>query len=251
MAALRERLSPEAAKKERSQSIWEAVGAIGRGIGSKPGFGAGLAAGTGEAAQLLARSIREQKASEKDLRKEMAALENLSNEEKRALSKLGVDLYSSGVEGVERRRAAQLSQQNQLDVANTYANAKGNTATTPVGETPKGKISLTKDLSKIASTLDKKYSAELEMARIENNPTKTKMLENQRLAEIQKQEDELYAAYGVAPPKRPPVYVPINGKRQAYPNMYSALEAIRAFNAGQKVPSQPSSQGGKFTVKPL
>jgi hypothetical protein len=224
-------MSPEAIKKDRSEALWGVLRDVGRGLMTTPGLVSGAAAGLGEGVTTLAKTRAEQKEEQKALRKEMAAIENLSNEEKRALSKLGIDLYGAGVEGVEKRRAAKLSQQNQLDVAETYANAKGDAANTPVGDTPKGKIALTKDLGKITSTIDKKYAPQLEMAQIENNPTKLKMLENQKLAEIQKQEDELHAAYGVEPPTRKPVNVPINGKTYSFPNMYSALEAIRAYNA--------------------
>jgi hypothetical protein len=161
----------------------------------------------------------------------MATLENLSNEEKRALSKLGLDLYGNAVEGRERREAAEKSQQTQRDVAEIYAGAKGDAANTPIGETPRGRVALTKDLQKITDRVNKEFAPQLDMAQSANNPTQLKMFQNQKLAAIQQQEDELYAAYGMEPPKRKPVNVPINGTTYTFQNMYSALEAIRAYNA--------------------
>lgn len=235
MQSIRDALSPEAQKKERSRELWGALAQFGTNLASTPG---GLLQAAAQSAGAVLPGIMEMERNRREearaARKDLAALENLSNEERRALTKMGVDLYGAGVEGLEKREAARLNRETQLDVAETYANAKGDAADAPVGETPKGKIALAKDLQKITDKVEKTYRPQLDMAKSANNPQQEKFLENRKLADIQQQEDELYAAYGMEPPARKPVSVPIDGKTYVFPNMYSALEAIRAYNTSNR-----------------
>lgn len=235
MEEIRKRMSPEEQKKERSRDLWAALSQFGANLASTPGgFLQAAASSAGQVLPGIMEAERQRKKDMRDASKELAAIENLSNEEKRALSKMGIDLYGAGVEGLEKRAAAKASQANQLEYARIISGGKGAGSTTPVGDTPKGRVALTKDLQKITDKIEKQYAPQLEMARSSNNPTQVKMLENRKLAEIQQQEDELHAAYGVEPPARKPVNVPINGKTYTFPNMYSALEAIRAYNASNR-----------------
>jgi hypothetical protein len=90
-------LTPEARKKAKEQSIWNAVTKFGARWGSTPGdfLQAGLSA-AGETVPELQESIKADKAEAKDLRKQLVALEDMDRKDELEALKMGIDL--SGVQ---------------------------------------------------------------------------------------------------------------------------------------------------------